>query len=535
VGFCLVVGDLREYSQKVRSSEWYKAVRASPLVRQMADTPESKRFAELEGKVRRHLHVGFDRLRDDILGDAVVFAYRPGPPGKPQGEQGVVLVWARDPRLLGRVIDLLNGDVRLAPRRHRGAKYYRRAERNGKVNYYYHNGPVLAFSSQEALIREVIGRSLEQRSRAMGKAGGTVFEQLRRLGADKALLALWFNPRAFDAHLEHHVKAAQGPEAFVLGRLLGYWKAMEGAALAVSVHKDVEVNLAVRAHTDRLPPAARRFFEEASKASELWGRFPADALVATAGCIDAAAFSEFLGDFVPAPARKAGLAGLNRGLQGIGLDLERDILPALGPDLGFSLTAPADKKVLIPSATWALRVRPGPNPKKPVDQFLVNGLNSLAFLAVLTGPHGIRLRSATQDKVEVKYLDSKDFPPGFQPAYALKDGYLLLTSSPEAVRTFVKRAAGGGVGRPAPSAPAADVPLLRVSLRAWAQFLKDRREAFVGYAAAKDNVSTETAAQKLDALLWALGLFDRLELRQRTGSGMVTWSLLLRPPNPKTK
>ena len=41
------------------------------------------------------------------------------------------------------------------------------------------------------------------------------------------------------------------------------------------------------------------------------------------------------------------------------------------------------------------------------------------------------------DKVEIKYLaNDKAYPPGLQPAFALKGGYLVLASSPEAIRRF---------------------------------------------------------------------------------------------------
>jgi hypothetical protein len=524
----MVVGDLREHARKIKNAAWVKALHTAPFVQEIANSPEMRKFHEVEALVKKRLKVGFDQLRDDVLGDAVVFAYRPGPPNDPRGEQGVALIWARDPRLLAQVVDLVNTDLKkLDQRLHHGGKYFRRTERNGKITFYYLSGPMLAFSSQEAMLRQVIERSQEHKLNGATKAGGSIFEHLRRLGADKALLALWFNPRAFDAHLASNLKAARGPQAFVLNRLFGYWKAMEGAALAVSLGKEVQVKLAVRAQPDKLPPAARRFFNEASKLSDLWGRFPADALLATAGCIDGVAFAAFVGDFLPAPARQAGLAGLSKGLEGIGLDLEKDVLPALGPDVGCCVIAPTDKKVLIPSVTWALRVRPGPNKKRPVDQMLVGGLNSLAILAVLSQPDHVRLRSTTQDKVEIKYLESKAFPPGIQPAFALKEGFLLLASSPEAIRGFTKQ--------PAARTTAAGVPLLRVSLAGWARFLKDRREAFIQHVAAKDHVSRYTAARQLDVVLWGLELFDQLELRQRTGSGMVTWSLALRPAGPGKK
>src|SRR5262249_53513813 len=159
------------------------------------------------------------------------------------------------------------------------------------------------------------------------------------------------------------------------------------------------------ANPKRLPAAARRFFTEASRPSELWSRFPPDALVAMAGRIDAVAVADFLGGFLPAEGKKAFMAGLNRGVgAGLGLDLATDVLPQLGPDWGLCVVAPADKEVLVPLLTWALQVRPGPS-QPGVDKALFNGLSTFALYAVLSyngasRADTLQLKTTTQHKVE---------------------------------------------------------------------------------------------------------------------------------------
>ena len=75
------------------------------------------------------------QLRDDILGDAIVAAYRPGPPGKPDEEQGILLLRARNATLLASLIDRFNeaqkksGDlIKLEEREYQGVKYYLRVD-----------------------------------------------------------------------------------------------------------------------------------------------------------------------------------------------------------------------------------------------------------------------------------------------------------------------------------------------------------------------------------------------------------------------
>jgi hypothetical protein len=534
VGFCLIVSDLREHTRKVLDTAWFKALRDSPLARAVAQAPEARKLAEVEDRLKKRLKIDLARLRDDILGDAVVFAYRPGPPDEPNREQGLFLVWARDAKLLGQVVQALNEDLKeLQTLDYKDVKYSRRVEAKGTSNFYYQSGQVLAFSPHEEMIRQVIERSLASRTSGKGKAAPSLAEQLRRLGAERALAVLWFNPRAFEAHVRQGFALVKGPEAFALKAFLQYWQAVEGIAVTLAVHKDVEVKVAVRARTEALPAPARKFFEEPSRRSELWDRYPPNPLLAVADRVDAVALADTLGAFVPPEARKAFLGGLNRGLAaGLGLDVANDVLPNLGPDWGFCVAAPADKKILVPLLTVALRVRPGPK-VMPVDQALLGGLNSFALFAVISynqrgGPDTLRLASVKQDMVEVKYLENdKLFPAGLRPAFAVKDGYLLLTSAPEAVFGFSKRQST------APNSP--DVPLLRMSLRELSQFLKDRREPITKYLAGKDNISPEQAAQQLDGVLGVLDLFDGLELSQRTGAGLATWTLRVQMAEPARK
>jgi hypothetical protein len=525
VGFCVVLSDLRGQTEKLLASGWVKRLRDAPLVKALAQTPEARKLRDLDARLQKQLKVSFVRLWTDLLGDAVVFAYRPGPPDKPEEEQGLLLICARDPDLLARVVKLLNSELKKPEERvYKEVKYFRRVEGSGKVNYYFLNGKELAFSSAEDMVRQVIDRTRDRK--AKGKGGFSLQDRLRRLGADNALLAVWFNPRAFTPHLRKKAAALKGADA-AFQNFMQYWKALEGMALTVSLRKDVAVKVAVRADPKKLPAPARRFFTEASKPSELWGRFPPNALVAMAGRIDAVAFAEFLGEFLPAEGKKAFRMGLNRGVEaGLGLNVSRDVLPRLGPDWGFCLTAPADKDVLLPLLTWALQVQPGPS-KPGVDKALFNGLNAFALYAVLgyntpSRADKLELKTTFQDKVEVKYLkNDKAFPPGFRPAFALKEGYLVVASSPEAVRTFGK----GGQKEP----EGKSVPLLRMSLGEWARFLKGRREPLVKHLAQKDDISREEAGRRLDGLLWGLSLFDRLELSQQTGDGLATWTLLLGP------
>jgi hypothetical protein len=165
----------------------------------------------------------------------------------------------------------------------------------------------------------------------------------------------------------------------------------------------------------------------------------------------------------------------------------------------------------------------------PVDEALHSALLFWARLAVLGHnrqhpDRPIRLNTVVTDKTEVKYFSgAKAFPPGWQPAFALKGGYLVLASSPEAVRRFAP-APGASSGGPA--------PLLRVSFKGWRAYLKERREPLAAALAERDRISPGQARLRLDGLRAGLELVDRLEVLQETKAGQVTFTARLQTAQP---
>src|SRR5205085_7854011 len=109
------------------------------------------------------------------------------------------------------------GDLKaLETLEHEGRTFIRRVERGGE-HYYYLDGPLLAFSGTEDLIRRVMDRH------AVVARAGPVASHLHKAGADQALAAWWVNPRAFDADLRRQAAGAKGPEAHGPKTFLRYW------------------------------------------------------------------------------------------------------------------------------------------------------------------------------------------------------------------------------------------------------------------------------------------------------------------------
>ncbi|OAI53576.1 hypothetical protein AYO44_04075 [Planctomycetaceae bacterium SCGC AG-212-F19] len=536
VAFCLVVQNLRDYWAAVAESPMAKELKASSAAKTIGASPELAKLGDLEQFLKLHLGTDFAQLRDDILGDALVFAFRPGPPGKPDQDQGLFLIRSRSEKALGNLVDRLNkaqqafGELKkLEERQHNGVTYFARIERNQPPSYYALRGPVLIFSPHEAMLQRAIDR--DRQEKPADAALPALTRQFRQLGADSALFAGWINPRAFDAEVRQRAEMAKGPEAAFLKTFGRYWDALEGIVFSVAAAKDLEFNLAVRLKPEALSPAARKFLAEGARTSELWNAFPRDAIFATAGRCDVPALLELCSEFLDDDTRKAMRDSLQQGTGPVLAKAMQNLVVSLGPDAGMYLTAPATGPAWFPEGVWAIRVRPGPD-GKPVDQPLLDALNFFANLAVLDhnskNADRLTLKAVQQNEIDVKYFVNDKLPPGLQPAFGIKEGYFIFATSPDVLRRFAPRAA---------KAPddTAEVPLWRFSPAALRGYLKDRREALVSAIAEKDRITKDEAARRFDELVTGLGFADTIELVQRPSSGQVILTLRIKPTQPLRK
>ncbi len=528
-GFCVVVSDLRGQWKKLQEAPWVKAFKDSSLGATLVRAPEFQRLVRLESDLKKHLQVDAAQLRDEIFGDALVFTYHPAPPGRPQDEEGLLLLWARNPTLLARVIDRFNqapndgGDLlKLSRLKFQGKTYFRRVERH-KTQFYFLQGNLLALSSQEKRIRAVIEAAGQNNVKEPPLA-----KHLHRGGADRALAAMWINPRAFDADLKAKAQKQGGgradPQAQVVKAFLQYWQAIDGIVLAASLAEEPEFRLSIQARTADLPDYLRALLSKEYQRSELWERFPNKAMVRLAGKIDFTALVELLRALTPMPARQALGTALKKNLAAsLGLDPVKDFLPRLGPDWGMCIAAAAGPDV-FPHVIVALAVQPGPKPVA-AESALFKAAQFFIHLAVFeynrTHPESIQIHTDKQGKIEVVSLTSpKVFPSGFQPAIALKDGYFLMVSSPDAIARFQK-------AYPAP-AIVGEVPLLHISLGELSGWVRVRQEKLAAFLKEKNNLSPQAAQQWLDGLLESLSLFDHLVLTQRSDANQIAWIVRLR-------
>jgi hypothetical protein len=530
IGFCVVLQGLRDTGAALSSSPFMEQFHQSAAGKALQDSKEVHKLLGVEEELKKNLGIGWDDLRNDILGDAVVFAYRPGKSGE---DQGLMLIRARNARALGDLVEHFNkkqmaddGPLKeLKELRYKDIPYFRRLEKRlvrgemvEETTFYHLRGPVLVFSGQE----EMLHRALDLDRDAAPDAEPALTTLLRELGADRALLAVYLNPRALDA--EYAAKAA-GPGGAFLKTFLVYWKAIDGMALSLTLDRDVTLAIGVRGRSEALPAPAQKLFGELVKPSDLWRQCPDNALVAICARIDFAALVGVLGDFLDPDNRQKLSKDLNRILETE--DAAKRVLPLIGPDLGLWLTAPTDPAHLVPEVLFALRTRVGEKGDR-VDEAL---LDRIKFGLAVLGSHD-RFRdkplvrdSVTIDKQEVKFFRSEALPAGLRPAFALKDGFLLLAGTPELVGRFVAP----------PSSGDGPAPLLRVSFKAWRSYIEARRVALTKMLVEKEKLTQDEAAERINDVLAALAFVDRLDVRLQAGKGHAVVSIVVQTAKPLKK
>jgi hypothetical protein len=192
--FCLAVNDLRDHWQQLDHAAWVRKLKESPLGQGLLTAPEFRDLTRFAKDLKDLLGIDLPVLRDDVFGEAMVFAYRPAQSGDAAGEQGLFLVKARKADVLARLIERLNevqtkaGELKnLDARVFQGVTYYRRV--HAKNTFFYSlQGPLLAVASTEDSLKQVIQRPAES---------APVLQALRRAGAERAAAAFWIKPRAF--------------------------------------------------------------------------------------------------------------------------------------------------------------------------------------------------------------------------------------------------------------------------------------------------------------------------------------------------
>lgn len=510
---CVVLQDLREHAKVLdKNDSFLSALRQMPFAQAQMASPDFKKLHNFYQTILKELSITPDQLRDDLLGDSVVFAFRQG---KQDPDQALLLVWARDAKLLATVLDRVNeiqkksGDLKeLRPSKHGKRDYIERVKlKDGQPTeseYYFIQGNLLAFSQRETLLKDAINRADAAPPMATDSPFWSKMSQ--NLGLDKRLISLLLNPRVFDNEFASREKAAAGSEKTFLAKFRDYWKAFDGVGAFADVGADLELGIAISARAKDLPPAGQRVLAELGKPSALWGAIPEDCLLGIGARIDCALLVEMLCGFLEPDRVKEVRKWLETTMQPFlpdngSLD---DFLKGLGPDWGFWVVPPdGNAKSWVPQAILAVHV-PGTLEGAVAETAARNAIQFL-FTAAQISKEDFKVETVKIKNTTIKCLSHPTlFPPGFRPSFAVKEGFLLLSSSPGIIGRFQtpKELVATSNG----------TPVLRVSAKAWRAFLTEHKAGISTFIEKASGTPAKEIAAVLDQVASNLEPFDRLEI-----------------------
>lgn len=516
--FVLVVKDARTHVANLQKSPFAASFRASPLGRQVLESGDLKKLREAIDHICTQTQTPPRAFLDEVLGDAVVFALYPEAGGQ---ERSILLLRPSNPALLDQFVEKLNtlqkasGELEsVKSSSHGGGTITERKKTAGGSEFYASRNGSFAFSSSESEIKAFLDRDSAREKRPAFN------ESISRLGLDSAAAVLLVNPRALDSELDAKIAGGKPSEQAFLQWFTGYWKKLDAAALYLKLDADAEIGLALR------PREGESLFAPVA-ASHLWSSIPDDALLAVAGRQKLSDLLDSLGQLIPEDGLRALRAVVEQSLAPIiGKDKLPVVVDALGPNWALWIEPPSTG--FLPATVFAIEVQTAGAKGDEAQRALGGAMQYLFQTAQVI--HNTRRADQIELVVEedggatIRSLrGDKSFPAGVQPAFAIKDGYLLLASDPSAIRRFRK---------PAAPKESVDVPLARFSASALRKYLQAHGPALAEYASAHSGKPASEVRSWLTAVAEMFEPIDRVDVVSRSSGSGVHLALRLTTSKP---
>ncbi len=526
---CVVLDNLREKSARSKDDDFLThALKNMPYLQSLANSPDADKLKKFQKQIQHELGITFEQIRDDLLGDVVVLALK-----QHNGEKGdnqdhkIFMIRARDEKLLATSFGRLNqmmkksGEIKeILTRKYSDYEYVeRQRNKNGSAtqDFCYLSGNLLIYSDQEAALKNVLDRLAEVHKK---KNRFSYWMQSKgRLGDPRALISIYLNPRAYDAEFQSSMKDAPRIDSSIRKEFYNYWKAIDGVCLALVLEKNLDISVSLDVRTGDLPVAARAFFAEFGKPSALWSVIPKDALFALSARLPPTAMAQVLAGFVDPSQRDEMQSALEVGLRPFLAENAKaaDLLNGFEPDVGFWIQAPESAtSSWVPRAILALPTSSHEMGRTTQTTFH-NVIQFMITAAQINDPQ-LKVHHSKHDGIDIKSLKhDKRFPVGFQPAFASKNNYLLVASSPSCIQQFRlparQESKEGGV-----------TPVCRISVTAWRQYLQEHKEGMAPFLEQSLGLPRGSGSQILTRLAENLRPFAALEIyvQGSKNKGVVT-------------
>jgi hypothetical protein len=535
----IVVQNARDHFHHLAQSPFMTWLPTSPIGKRILNSSELRQLRDSAGMILRDLDTTPEALIDDVVGDAVVFAFSPTPPGGRQGdERAVILVRPRKIEALQRILQQINdlqsmaGELKSVNRKeHAGVPYFERRKTENSSEFYCFRGDVFAFSSTELDIQAVIDQ--DKAAPAVADKTPELVERMKRLGVADAFGVILINPRPLDAEVKARVAAAKQDELRFLERFGVAWAALDTAAIYAKLDAGLELGVSFRFHPGKLPADLKKWLTGPAEWSRSAGLIPADAIVGITGNIRAVELIDLVTSVAPVEAGKPGVKEFIGQTLGpfFGRDKLATVLNSLGPNWAAWAEPPVNESFL-PTIVAALEITGDASERDRAEKALVQGIE-FGFQLLRVGYNSkhtdqIELKEETRNGVVIRSLvNDKGFPPGFRPSFAVVKGYLVIATSPEPIQRFTP---------PATTPGQSDRTLARLSGVAARAYLQTHGARLAEFLIEMGIVADAKATREtIDTLAAAFELIDSVQLVTRPDENGLQIALLIKPARPLKK
>ena len=366
VAVVVSVEGLRDQTSAFLKSRLASDLRRLPAVRAWFASEKFQHFERARAKIETLLGANMTEVRDELLGDAMILALRlpAEAPGEASQARGILLVQARDPALLGRLIRVVNtiqqesGELAgVAERKRNATTYYVRefpAPANRPPEWYvtYPDG-TFAFSNSESMIQSAIDRKARGHDDKVEKAGPIIdpglgelpkVKAVQRKLPERALARLFVDPRHFERLLAAGPRPSKPSDARIMATLGRYLAAVDFAGAALTWNDESIVIHSVETLNPSLLDAwLRHWASDTRRVDPTLVRVPPTALAVASGHVDALAFFDAIAQIFPDEDQPR-LTNIETVLTGLllGHDVRNTVLPGLGPGVLAYLDTPLD-------------------------------------------------------------------------------------------------------------------------------------------------------------------------------------------------
>jgi hypothetical protein len=533
----IVVQNARDHYRQISQSPFMAWLPTSSIGKRISNSSEFRQLRDSAGMFLRELDTTPDAVIDDVVGDAVVFAFSPSPPGgRQKDERAVILVRPRKIEALQRILERINslqmkaGELKSVNKKeHAGVGYFERRKSENSSEFYCFRGDVFAFSSSELDLKAVIDQ--DKASPTVADKTPELVERMKRLGVADAAAVILINPRPLDAEVNARLASARPDERRFLERFAAAWTALDAAAIYAKVDARLEFGISFRFHPGRLPADLKKWLTGPAEWSRSAGLIPSNAIAGMTASTRAVELVDLVASVAPAEAGKPGVKELIGQTLGPlwGRDKLAIVLNSLGPNWAVWAEPPVNDSFL-PTVVGAVQITGDASERERAEKALVQGIE-FGFQLLRVGYNSrntdqIELKEETKGGVVIRSLvNDKAFPPGFRPSFAVVKGYLVVATSPEPIKRFSAPAAGQH-GR----------TLARLSGTAARVYLQTHGARLTEFLVQMGIVSDAKATREtIETLAEALELIDSVELVIRPDENGLQVALQFNPARPLKK